>query len=93
MRTPYFLAVFGVLISSPLAMAAQGVDDGRPNEHFCPITLSVMVDPVVAADGQSYERAAITRWFATSRKNPLGADLEHTNLIANLCNSSAPQPQ
>lgn len=85
MKLPYFLTFFCVLMSSPLVMAAaQGPDEGRPNEHFCPITLSVMVDPVVAADGQSYERAEITRWFTTSRKNPLGADLEHTNLIANV---------
>ena len=30
-----------------------------PNEFLCPITQDVMVDPVVASDGHSYERAAI----------------------------------
>ena len=29
----------------------------------CPITLEVMEDPAVAADGFSYERAAIVRWI------------------------------
>lgn len=28
----------------------------------CPITHSVMTDPVVSADGHTYERAAIARW-------------------------------
>ena len=30
-------------------------------EHRCPITLELMVDPVVAPDGRLYEREAITR--------------------------------
>jgi hypothetical protein len=30
-----------------------------PNEFLCPITQDVMVDPVVASDGHSYERQAI----------------------------------
>ena len=34
-----------------------------PNEFLCPITSTLMVDPVIAVDGQSYERAAITQWF------------------------------
>jgi hypothetical protein len=29
----------------------------------CPITLALMADPVVAADGHSYERAAIQEWI------------------------------
>jgi hypothetical protein len=35
-----------------------------PNEFLCPITLGMMGDPVVAADGHSYERAAIEKWIA-----------------------------
>ena len=35
-----------------------------PNEFLCPITLGIMADPVVAADGHSYERAAIEKWIA-----------------------------
>lgn len=30
-----------------------------PNEFLCPVTQDVMVDPVVASDGHSYERVAI----------------------------------
>ena len=35
-----------------------------PASYFCPITLELFVDPVVAADGHTYEREAIERWFA-----------------------------
>ena len=34
-----------------------------PREFECSITLEVMVDPVVAADGYTYEREAIEKWF------------------------------
>mmetsp|Transcript_52594 Transcript_52594/g.140152 ORF Transcript_52594/g.140152 Transcript_52594/m.140152 type:complete len:247 (-) Transcript_52594:491-1231(-) len=50
----------------------------------CPITHDVMVDPVVCADGHTYERSAIARWLATSRKSPVtGHSLPHTELIPN----------
>jgi U-box domain len=39
-----------------------------PNEFLCPITLTIMKDPVIASDGYSYERTAIVQWL---RMNPL----------------------
>jgi hypothetical protein len=39
------------------------------NCFFCPITLSLMVDPVIAADGHSYERTAIEDWMRRSGEN------------------------
>ena len=36
-----------------------------PTEFSCPITYLTMADPVVAADGRSYERAAIQQWLDT----------------------------
>lgn len=51
---------------------------------LCPITHDVMTDPVVSADGYTYERVAIARWFETSRKSPVtGQTLPHTDLVAN----------
>ena len=32
----------------------------------CPITLELMRDPVMAADGHTYEREALLRWLKTS---------------------------
>ncbi|XP_062862561.1 WD repeat, SAM and U-box domain-containing protein 1-like [Trichomycterus rosablanca] len=36
-----------------------------PDEFLCPITRELMRDPVMAADGYSYERAAIESWITT----------------------------
>ena len=41
-----------------------------PDEFMCPITHEVMEDPVVAADGHTYERAAIERWVAKKLMSP-----------------------
>ena len=34
---------------------------------ICPITQEIFTDPVVAADGHTYERSAILRWFQLGR--------------------------
>ncbi|EQC28383.1 hypothetical protein SDRG_13930 [Saprolegnia diclina VS20] len=51
----------------------------------CPLTHRVMVDPVVAADGRSYERSAIIEWLETHEAAP-GADapLPSKALLPNL---------
>lgn len=53
-------------------------------EFRCPITLSVMRDPVIAADGHSYEREALEAWLRSHRTSPLtGARLEHMHVTPN----------
>jgi len=42
-----------------------------PPEFLCPITRDLMVDPVCTADGQTYEKAAISRWLETRRVSPV----------------------
>jgi hypothetical protein len=43
-----------------------------------------MIDPVVAADGHTYERFAIARWLHESDKSPLtGSILPHKSLVPN----------
>jgi len=39
-------------------------DDEPPPSLTCPISLDLMVDPVVASDGFTYEKAAMTKFFA-----------------------------
>eukprot|EP00727_Mastigamoeba_balamuthi_P010423 m51a1_g6002 putative wd sam and u-box domain-containing protein 1 isoform x2 (750) ;mRNA; r:22387-25819 len=39
-----------------------------PNEYVCPITMEMMGDPVVAPDGFTYEREAITHWLVHGKK-------------------------
>ena len=43
---------------------------------ICPIAMQLPVDPVSAADGHVYERAAIARWHQRNRTSPMtGAEL------------------
>lgn len=42
-----------------------------PKAFLCPILHDVMVDPVLAADGHTYERPAIERWFKKSSVSPM----------------------
>ena len=69
-------------------LAGVGWDSAaRKHADFvCAITNDLMRDPVVAANGHSYERAAMERWMATpnGHKDPLtGLPLANTNLIPN----------
>lgn len=76
--------ISGLSVYSCLAMDV--LDDRRPPEHFCPITMEVMKDPVVASDGHSYERMAIEEYLkVTSRpKSPItGLPLNSQNLFDN----------
>ena len=44
-----------------------------------------MKDPVIAADGHSYERAAIEEWLQTHSTSPVTSQpLSHTRLIPNV---------
>ena len=55
-----------------------------PAEYLCPITMMTMADPVVTADGQTYERSAIEGWLLSRNTSPAtGAVLRHKELAPN----------
>ncbi|XP_034051340.1 WD repeat, SAM and U-box domain-containing protein 1 [Thalassophryne amazonica] len=46
--------------------------EGIPDEFLCPITRELMKEPVIAADGYSYEKDAIESWIKTkNRSSPM----------------------
>lgn len=50
----------------------------------CPITLCAINDPVVAADGHTYDRSAIEDWMSRNATSPLtGEPLLHKSLVPN----------
>ena len=56
----------------------------KPADIVCPITHEPMVDPVSAADGQTYERRAIEEWFTSAATSPLtGEPLKDKTLRPN----------
>ncbi|KAF4317596.1 hypothetical protein BBO99_00006533 [Phytophthora kernoviae] len=65
----------------------SGNDDGEmavPEQLICPITGCSMKDPVVAADGHSYEREAILQWFRNSNMSPMtGMRMPTTQVFPN----------
>jgi len=66
--------------TSPPLQAAFSVD--APDELVCPISLLLMTnDPVVAADGITYERASIEDWFSKSEdKNDVNSPVHGTKM-------------
>nr|XP_055071753.1 WD repeat, SAM and U-box domain-containing protein 1-like [Misgurnus anguillicaudatus] len=61
------------------------MDSDVPNHFLCPITRELMKDPVIAADGYSYERDAIETWIRTpNHSSPVyNLPLKNTLLIPN----------
>ena len=66
-------------------VAAAAAAGGSLHSFLCPINKSKMRDPVMAADGHSYERQAIQRWFDEGGVlSPMtGAALANTQLTPN----------
>ncbi len=55
-----------------------------PDSFRCPINMTIMRNPVICADGHSYEKSAIQEWFRKSNKSPqTNLVLEHQILIPN----------
>jgi hypothetical protein len=69
--------------ATPAAAAATSAVP--PDKLLCPITLELFVDPVVAADGETYERSEIETWFAQGNTTaPLTTEeLPSTALLPN----------
>jgi U-box domain len=45
------------------------VDDGVPTEFICPLTLEIMIDPVVTKYGNSFERSSLINWLTKGHGN------------------------
>ena len=63
----------------------EGLPESLANLLLCPITTLPFRQPVVAADGTTYEYKDIRKWLLTSNKSPVtGAPLTHKMLYPNL---------
>ncbi|XP_065666377.1 sterile alpha motif domain-containing protein 14 isoform X5 [Hydra vulgaris] len=60
-------------------------NDVVPSDFLCPITMEIMVDPVIAADGFTYEKKSILSWFSSGKvTSPMtNIPLSHTELVPN----------
>lgn len=86
-RRPSFDVLYNMLHAMLVpAMRAHDEALGRcPDAFLCPITFEMMNDPVICADGHSYEREAITEWLQQSRSSPkTNLELPNRRLIPNV---------
>lgn len=59
-------------------------DSSCPRSFLCPITMELMTNPCIAADGHSYEREAIEKWFLRKSTSPVtNLPMNSTTLIEN----------
>ncbi|XWS76246.1 hypothetical protein CRYUN_Cryun01aG0158900 [Craigia yunnanensis] len=56
-----------------------------PSRFLCPLSLELMLDPVIVASGQTYDRASIQKWLDSGLTicPKTHQTLTHTNLIPN----------
>ncbi|KAA6379206.1 MAG: hypothetical protein EZS28_025267 [Streblomastix strix] len=57
----------------------------QQNEGFiCPITHEIMIDPVIAKDGISYERQVIVYWLKVKKMSPITRQPVNGRLLPNI---------
>jgi hypothetical protein len=79
-------AGWGSMAGTPLAAGSSSSSAGAqwPRQFLCPLTGQVMMDPVMAADGHNYDRAAISDWLRLRDVSPVtGQPLSSAVLQAN----------
>ena len=81
--------VSAVAVPEPVDTAAEDTPAPEskqiPERLCCPISLELMVRPVIAADGHTYDRSSIEDWLARGNTTSptTGAPLEHLHLADN----------
>ncbi|KAA6429241.1 MAG: vacuolar sorting 23A [Trebouxia sp. A1-2] len=76
----------GMKEQQPVEASSHNADDKFLQDLFrCPLTKVMMVEPVIAADGHTYEKTAIQHWLQGSSLSPATGDkLPHTRLVPNV---------
>ena len=63
---------------------SDALEPEPPEDFICPITQALIEDPVIAADGHTYDRAAITEWLERKPTSPkTGETLPTTAVFPN----------
>jgi len=69
------------LVNQELNERLKDLKQRAPEAFYCPITQDIMQDPVVAADGHTYERVALEVWLINHNTSPMtNQPLPHKNL-------------
>ena len=49
-------------------LQATNATANAPPQFICPISMSLMCDPVICEDGNTYEKECIMTWFKSGKK-------------------------
>lgn len=69
------------MVGAPKSSNATADFEALLEEYTCPISRELMNDPVVAADGETYEREHITKWLFG--RSPMFPDGHNTSPVTN----------
>lgn len=80
----------------PTSAAAGGetrASPTPPSSFVCPVSMELMVDPVIVATGHTYDRVCIERWLQQGNRTcPVtGVKLRHLELTPNFALRNAVQ--
>ncbi|NWX87436.1 WSDU1 protein, partial [Nothoprocta pentlandii] len=64
-----------------LRMKMESAPVAIPDEFLCPITRELMKEPVIAADGYSYEKEALENWLSSKRRSSPMTNLPLPSLL------------
>ena len=93
LQLPPFSSPATASLGAAVGCSRGSNDDGSPSGHapvvpsefMCPITADVMTDPVITADGMTYDRRAIEMWLREHDTSPLtGEQLVHKKTTPNV---------
>jgi hypothetical protein len=89
-------AVGGLVIGGVTVGAEEHafILEGKPpDDYLCPVGMCLMTDPVVAADGRTYQREALQQVIDWAREREWGdADLSWGPSCACTCCELSPEP-
>jgi Mg-chelatase subunit ChlD len=66
-------------------MSLQTIEDqiDIPSHFICPISQSIMTNPVIASDGNTYEESQIKQWMERSNESPISREPLRTDIVTN----------
>ena len=67
-----------------IQVAVPPAPRSRPDEHYCPISKEIMEDPVLTADGFTYERRSIEKWFKDHDISPMTGMRVKRDVVPNI---------
>jgi U-box domain len=70
--------------SQAVPVEEEDFGDDIPPDFLCPLSLSIMEEPVIASDGHTYEKYNIQTWMVQKKNSPITREKLLSHLFPNL---------